>query len=172
MWDTKKRKVNQADVENLTVLGKDVTFKGIIYFEGTVQLDGCIEGEIHSKGVLVVSEHALIRGTISVGTLISSGKIQGTVAASDKVQLLKSAVLIGDMHSPTFSIEEGAYFKGYADRGPLPSADESSKTINTLPNQAIRHDTAGLRLPGSQSGYEQLSHNLAPDELVLRPLPH
>jgi cytoskeletal protein CcmA (bactofilin family) len=133
MWDTKNRKVDQADVENFTVLGKNVTFKGVVYFEGTVQLDGCFEGEIHAKGILVVSEHGVIRGTISVGTLISSGKILGTVAASDKVQLLKSAVQIGDVHSPTFSIEEGAYFKGFADMGPLPSADGSSQNINTLP---------------------------------------
>ena len=151
MWDTKKRKVNQADLENFTVLGKDVRFKGVVHFEGTVQLDGCFEGEIHTKGILVVGEHAVIRGTISVGTLITSGKIQGTVAASDKVQLLKSSVQIGDVQSPTFSIEEGAYFKGFADMGPGRSADELSQNINTLPDQAIRHDTPGLRLPESDS---------------------
>jgi cytoskeletal protein CcmA (bactofilin family) len=172
MWDTKKRKVNQADVENFTVLGKDVTFKGVVHFEGTVQLDSCFEGEIHTKGVLVVGKHAVIRGTISVGTLISSGKILGTIAASDKVQLLKSAVQIGDVRSPMFSIEEGAYFKGFADMGPVPSADESSQNTNTLPDQVIRHDTQGLRLPERESGDEQLSHNLEPDELIHRPLPH
>lgn len=172
MWNTKKRKVNQADVENFTVLGKDVTFKGVVHFEGTVQLESCFEGEIHSKGILVVGEHAVIRGTISVGTLISSGKILGTVTASDKVQLLKSAVQIGDVHSPAFSIEEGAYFKGFADMGPGPSADESSQNINQLPDQAIQQDTEGLRLPESESGYEQLSHDLALDELVHEPIPH
>jgi len=166
MWDTKKQKVNQADVDNVTVLGKNITFKGVVHFEGTVQLESCFEGEIHSKGVLVVGEHAVIRGTISVGTLISGGKIQGTVAASDKVQLLKSAVQIGDVHAPTFSIEEGAYFKGFADMGPIPSADGSSQHLNTLPNQAIRHDTQALHLPEHESDYSQLSHNLPPNELV------
>jgi cytoskeletal protein CcmA (bactofilin family) len=153
MWETKKRKVNQAGAENFTVLGKDVTFKGVVHFEGTVQLDSCFEGEIYTPGVLVVGEHAVIRGTITVGTLISGGKIQGTIAASNKVQLLKSAVQIGDVHSPTFSIEEGAYFKGFADMGQSPSADESLQMINTLPDQAIRHDTADLHLPESESGY-------------------
>ena len=166
MWGTKKQPVNQAGIDNCTVLGKNVTFKGLIYFEGTLQLDSYVEGEIHAKGVLIVSEHAVIRGTISVGTLISSGKIQGTVAASDKVQLLKSAVQIGDVHAPTFSIEEGAYFKGFADMGPIPSADGSSQHINTLPDQAIRHDTQALHLPEHESDYSQLSHDLPPNELV------
>lgn len=166
MWDTKKPKMKQTDAENFTVLGKDVTFKGVVHFEGTVQLDSCFEGEIHTKGILVVGEHAVIRGTVSVGTLVSSGKIQGTVAAVDKVQLLKTAVQIGDVHTPAFSIEAGAYFKGFADMGPGPMADESSQQNNGMPNQVIRHNTASLRLTERESDYKQLAHSLETDELV------
>jgi len=118
MWASKKQNATQSGGEHFTVLGKDVTFKGIVHFEGTVQLDSCFEGEIHTKGVLVVGEHAVIRGTVSVGTLISSGKIYGTVTASDKVQLLKSAVQIGDVKAPLFSVEEGAYFRGHGHGAP------------------------------------------------------
>ena len=70
--------------------------------------------------MLVVGEYGVIRGTITAGTLISNGKIRGNVTASDKVQLLKSAVLIGDVPSPSFSIEEGAHFKGVSDMGTNP----------------------------------------------------
>lgn len=138
MWDTKKRNDHQSDSENFTVLGKDVTFKGVVHFESTVQLDSCIEGEIHTKGMLVVGEHAVIRGTITAGTLISNGKIQGNVTASDKVQLLKSAVLIGDVHAPSFSMEEGAYFKGLADMGASPWVDELTQTTDALPDLTTR----------------------------------
>src|SRR5262249_17958935 len=110
MWDHKKRKDKITETDNFTVLGKDVTFKGVVYFEGTVQLESCFEGEIHTKGVLVVGEHATIRGTITVGTLISGGKIQGNVNATDKVQLLKTARQNWDGHSPTFSKKGGAHF--------------------------------------------------------------
>ncbi|MEQ1846774.1 MAG: polymer-forming cytoskeletal protein [Nitrospira sp.] len=166
MWDTKKPKNKQTDAENFTVLGKDVTFKGIVYFEGTVQLDGCVEGEIHTTGVLVVGEHAEIRGSVSVGTLLSSGKIHGTVAAVNKVQLLKTAVQIGDVHTPAFSIEDGAYFKGFADMGPGPKAEESSQHSKGMPTQAIRRDSASLRLTERESDYKQLAHNVETDELV------
>ena len=167
MWGTKKQPINQAGVDNCIILGKNVTFKGLIYYEGTLHLDSYVEGEIYTNGLLVVSEHAVIRGTISVGTLISSGKIHGTVVASGKVRLLKSAVQIGDVHAPAFSIEEGAYFEGFADRCPAPSTYASSHAINRLPKQAFQHDTTtGLRLLERESDYEQLSHDLASDELV------
>jgi cytoskeletal protein CcmA (bactofilin family) len=166
MWDTKKSKNKQSDAENFTVLGKDVTFKGIVYFEGTVQLDGCVEGEIHTTGVLVVGEHAEIRGTVSVGTLLSSGKILGTVGDVDNVKLITTAVKLGDVHTPAFSIEDGAYFKGFADMGPGPKAEESSQHSNGIPSQAIRHNSAGLRLAERESDYKQLAHNVETDELV------
>lgn len=171
MWESKKQKTTQTSSEHFTVLGKDVTFKGIVHFEGTVQLDSCFEGEIHTKGVLVVGEHAVIRGTVSVGTLISSGKIHGAIAASDKVQLLKSAVQIGDVQAPLFSIEEGAYFKGRTEMGPRPSVDDASEHINALPDQILWQDARNLRLAESESGSKQLSYEQVQEELIHRSVP-
>jgi cytoskeletal protein CcmA (bactofilin family) len=124
VWDNKKRVEHHTDSEAFTILGKDVRFKGVVHFEGTVQLDSCFEGEIHTKGTIVVGEHAVIRGTITAGTLITSGKIQGNVSASGKVQLLKPAVLIGDVQTPSFSMEEGVYFKGFTNMGSHPVVEE------------------------------------------------
>lgn len=132
MWDNKKRTDQHSDNEAFTILGKDVRFKGIVHFEGTVQLDSCFEGEIHTKGTIVVGEHAVIRGTITAGTLITSGKIQGNVAASGKVQLLKPAVLIGDVQTPSFSMEEGVYFKGFTNMGAHPVVDELQQSTLVL----------------------------------------
>lgn len=138
MWETKKRQNHQSDGENFTVLGKDVSFKGIAHFESTVQLDSSFEGEIHAKGTLVVGEHAIIRATITAGTLISSGKIQGNVTACNRVQLLKSAVLIGDVRTPSFSMEDGAYFKGFNDMGSNPWTDEPAQPTEALPGLSTR----------------------------------
>jgi cytoskeletal protein CcmA (bactofilin family) len=135
VWEVKKRTESPSDAGNFTVLGKDVRFKGVVHFEGTVQLDSCFEGEIHTTGILVVGEHVVIRGTLTVGTLISGGKIQGQVTATDKVQLLKSAVHIGNIQSPAFLIEAGAYFKGHVDMGKNPWEEESLQQVDTGQNR-------------------------------------
>jgi cytoskeletal protein CcmA (bactofilin family) len=134
MWDTKKRAGLQSDSESFTVIGKDVIFKGIAHFESTVQLDSNFEGEIHAKGMLVIGEHAVIRATITAGTLVSSGKIHGNVTASTKVHLLKTAVLIGDVRTPSFSMEEGSYFKGFNDMGPSTWIDEPTQPSQSIPD--------------------------------------
>lgn len=171
MWESKKKTEAKTNTEHFTVLGKDVTFKGIVHFEGTVQLDSCFEGEIHTKGVLVVGEHAVIRGTVSVGTLISSGKIHGAITAADKVQLLKTAVQIGDVQAPVFSLEEGAYFRGQTNMGPRPSVDGASDFINALPDQALWENAENCRVPGSNAEPRQLAYDQVQEELIHRSVP-
>lgn len=128
MWEQNpKRKDNSGDSENIALVGRDVRLNGVIHFEGTLRIDGHFEGEIHSKGVLDVGEHAVIKGTINVGALISSGKIKGTITAAEKVQLLKSAILVGEVHSPFFSMEVGAHIQGQIDMGASPWVDEPSQ---------------------------------------------
>ncbi len=126
MWERKKEPVRNG--EYFTVLGKDVVFKGIARFEGTVQLDSRFDGEIYTNGVLVVGEHAAITGTIQAGTVVSSGKIRGDITASEKVQLLKSAVLIGNVQAPSFSMEEGAHFTGFCNMGESPGKEPAQDT--------------------------------------------
>ncbi len=138
MWD-KKRGDTESDNGNFTVLGKDVTFKGIVHFHSTVQLDSSIEGEIHAKGMLVIGENATIRGTIVAETIVTRGKIHGNVTATSKIQLLKPAVVLGDISAPSFSMEEGAFFKGSIDMGSHPVVDELQQTplVLTEPPQRL-----------------------------------
>ncbi len=118
MWSSGDKKSGAlGSDENFTFLGKGVDFKGIVNFEGTVRIDGRLEGEIHTKGTLVVGELATIKGIISAGVLVCSGRINGTISANEKVQLLKPAVVIGDIRTPAISIEDGAHFHGMCDMG-------------------------------------------------------
>jgi len=118
MWAIgEKKSQDGADHENFTFLGKGVDFKGVVNFDGTVRIDGRLEGEIHTTGTLIVGEYAVIKGIISAGTLMTSGKINGTVTATDKIQILKPGILIGDIRTPAISIEDGAHFHGMCDMG-------------------------------------------------------
>src|SRR5438445_10489781 len=109
MW-SKREKGNVYTMngdEPFTFLGKGAQFKGIIHFEGTIRIDGRLEGEIHTKGTLMVGEHAVIEGDISADVVVSGGHINGNFVASEKVQLLPSRVLTGDMKTPVLTVEEG-----------------------------------------------------------------
>ena len=125
MWGEKEKTKREAGFgqEFYTFLGKGVDFKGKAQFEGTVRVDGNFEGEITIDDTLIIGETALIKGTITGGTIVSSGRIEGIITANKKIQLLKPAVLIGDVHTPAFAMEEGVYFQGECDMGAAPNLE-------------------------------------------------
>jgi cytoskeletal protein CcmA (bactofilin family) len=117
MW-SKREKGNVYTMngdEPFTFLGKGAQFKGIIKFEGTIRIDGRLEGEIHTKGTLMVGEHAVIEGDISADVVVSGGHINGNIVASEKVQLLSAGIVTGTIKTPLLSIEEGVRLYGMCD---------------------------------------------------------
>ena len=109
--DEKERKAVGGN-EIIAFLGKGAEFKGVITYQGTVRIDGHVEGEIITEGTVIVGDSAVINAEISAGTVISGGKISGNVTALEKIQLLPSAVLEGSLKAPVLIIEEGVRFNG------------------------------------------------------------
>lgn len=118
MWAFGKNQPGTATgQEDFTFLGKDVVFKGVLTLKGSVRIDGQFEGELHSSGTLTIGEHAVIKGSIKTGSLITNGRIKGDITASEKVMILSPGIVIGDIRTPSISIEPGAHFHGLSDMG-------------------------------------------------------
>ncbi len=96
----------------IAFVGKGVEFKGTIIYSGTVRIDGQLEGEIETDGVLIVGEDASISAKVTAGTVVCQGRITGDVFAKEKVKLLSPAILNGSVTAPLLSIEEGVLFNG------------------------------------------------------------
>ena len=111
-----------------TFLGKGVEFKGEAKFDGSVRIDGHFDGQVVSQDTLIIGEHGVVKGDITCESLICSGKINGNIIASQKVQLLKPAVLVGDVRTPSFSVEEGVLFHGACDMDASGLEDVSSQS--------------------------------------------
>jgi len=123
--------------DDFTFLGKDVVFKGVLTLEGNIRVDGRLEGELRSTGTLIVGEHAVIRGNIMAGILITSGQINGDVIASEKIKILKPGIVIGDIRTPAISIEAGAFFHGLSDMGSAMWSEDRSTTNEQVQNLTV-----------------------------------
>jgi len=138
MWAMRERNPQADELnENFTLLGRGVDFKGIVSFDGTVRVDGRVEGEIRTTGTLIVGEHAVIKGIVSAGVLMNSGKINGTITANEKIQILKPGILVGDIRTPIIAIEEGSHFHGMCDMGANQWHDELPAPIEGQPTLSV-----------------------------------
>ena len=96
----------------IAFLGKETLFRGYLQFEGTVRIDGVLEGEIHSKNTLIVGDGAVITGTVNVGRIVCGGTVNGKVIASESIQFIKPSNIKGEIKTPVLMIEEGVIFNG------------------------------------------------------------
>jgi len=98
---------------NLTAfLGEGTSFKGTLTFEGTVRIDGKLEGEIFTKDTLVVGEGAQVSASIQAGVVEIGGTVHGNITADRKVDIRASGRLYGNISAPSLVIEEGVVFEG------------------------------------------------------------
>ena len=120
-------------------VGKGVEFKGTISYSGTVRIDGYLDGEIHTDGVLLVGEDAVIQAKITAGTIVCKGKITGDVVAKDRVKLRAPAVMNGSVKAPVLSMEDGVLFNG---------ALEMAHGVREIPRDASLHPVGMIMPPG------------------------
>jgi cytoskeletal protein CcmA (bactofilin family) len=106
-----KKKPKQDSIS--TFLGADAGVEGTLTFKGTIRLDGRVGGKILSEdGTVIVGEKAVVDAEISVGIAIVMGTVNGTIAASDRIEVYPPGRINGDIQAPVISIEEGGLFNG------------------------------------------------------------
>jgi cytoskeletal protein CcmA (bactofilin family) len=98
-------------------LGKGSRIEGKLTFEGSVRLDGLIDGEIEAQDTLIVGDNAVINAQISAGTIIIKGKVTGDLAARKRVELRAPGKLTGNITTPSLVIHEGVVFEGHCSMG-------------------------------------------------------
>ncbi len=97
-------------------IGKSVIIKGELSGSEDLYVDGQVEGSIELSGNrLIIGPHGQVRANVNAKGVIVQGKLDGNIRASERAELTKSAIAVGDIVTQRIAIEEGAFFKGKVD---------------------------------------------------------
>ncbi len=97
-------------------IGKSVIIKGELSGSEDLYVDGQVEGSIELSGNrLIIGPHGQVRASVNAKGVIVQGKLDGNIRASERAELTKSAIAVGDIVTQRIAIEEGAFFKGKVD---------------------------------------------------------
>jgi cytoskeletal protein CcmA (bactofilin family) len=103
----------RADIAHI---GKSVIIKGELSGSEDLYVDGEVQGNIELPGhSLIIGPNGRVRAAIHAKDVVIHGKVDGNVRGTQRVELKKSAILVGDLVTQRVVIEDGAYFKGGID---------------------------------------------------------
>jgi len=108
--------MNAPQTTELAHIGKSIVVKGDLSGSEDVYVEGIVEGKIELPNhSLTVGPNGNVKAAVIAKAVVIQGKLDGTVTASDRVQLQKSAVVNGDVTAQHVAIEEGAFLNGKVD---------------------------------------------------------
>ena len=105
-------KKTKEEEEVRAFLGKGAEFTGKLMFNGAVRIDGDFKGSIFGNGTLVIGVGADVEASIKVDQALVSGHVQGEIEVRKSAKIYSTGHFLGDIRTPLFSVEEGAFFEG------------------------------------------------------------
>ncbi|MBI5331019.1 MAG: polymer-forming cytoskeletal protein [Betaproteobacteria bacterium] len=94
-----------------TVIAKGTRITGTIHTDVLLMIDGAVEGEVHSSTDVSVGIHGCFVGTMNAKHILVSGQTEGSITC-DRLEILKSGVVNGDVVLRELTIESGGRFFG------------------------------------------------------------
>jgi cytoskeletal protein CcmA (bactofilin family) len=95
-----------------TTLGKETAFNGVMRFKDSLKIDGSFTGEIVSTGFLYIENGASVTANIRVGSIVIGGIVKGNVEATEKLEMLATGKVFGNIRTAKLKIADGVVFEG------------------------------------------------------------
>ena len=100
-----------------TFLGPKITIDGTVTGSETVLIEGHVKGAINLSGDLRIGTQARVEAKVHARNVTVEGRLNGDVSADDRVELVASSTVDGNIKAPKIVVAEGARFRGNVDMG-------------------------------------------------------
>ncbi|WCL49512.1 bactofilin family protein [Leptospira sp. GIMC2001] len=95
-----------------SIIGEGAEFTGEFRLSGLIRIDGIFKGLIVTDGKVLVGKSGVVDTDIRAKVVVAGGEVRGNIYATERVTLLSSCRLTGDIVTPRLIIEEGVVFQG------------------------------------------------------------
>jgi cytoskeletal protein CcmA (bactofilin family) len=110
-----------------TLIAREASIHGAVRSAGDLHVDGNVSGDIAVEGALFIGKSGSVKGPIEGRSVQLAGRVEGAVRGLERVDVLATGHLEGDVYSPRVTIAEGAYFQGELHMGAAPAPARGAK---------------------------------------------
>ena len=133
--------------QGYSVIHDRLTIRGELDTDGTVRVEGRVEGPTHRVATLIVGAGGFVVGDVEAKDVVVAGQVQGNVHATGRLEIETGASVLGNIVANLMILREGATVHGQVSIGATPPAAVTAPTGN-----ARRLEIANPAAPASASG--------------------
>ena len=93
-------------------IGENTKFHGDILLQGLMRIDGDFAGSVSTDGKVIIGKTGRAECTVRARTVVVGGIVKGNIFATEKVVVLSSGIVLGNISSPRLIVEEGVLLHG------------------------------------------------------------
>jgi cytoskeletal protein CcmA (bactofilin family) len=108
--------------QGYSVIHDRLTIRGELDTDGTVRVEGRVEGPMHRVGTLIVGAGGYVVGDVEAKDVVVAGQIQGNIHATGRLEIEAGASIIGQIRANVMVLREGAAIHGQVSIGATPPA--------------------------------------------------
>ena len=95
-----------------SLIGEGSFFRGDINLKGLLRIDGDFKGTITDGGKVLIGKSGRAEAVIHAGTVVVGGVLKGQITATEKVVILSTGMVIGNIKAPRLLVEDGVILNG------------------------------------------------------------
>ena len=118
------RRAARPAAEGYSVIDDQLSISGDIHTDGTIRVDGSIEGTAHHADTLIIGAGGRVIGNVQAREVVIGGELSGDLIVSGRVEVQKSATVRGDIRAAAVKLEEGGTVHGHVSIHPIASDSE------------------------------------------------
>ena len=120
-----------------SVIDNELTVSGDVRTQGTIRVDGRVEGSLHRADTLIIGAGGTVVGDIEAREVVIGGELRGNLTVSERVEVQATATVTGDIRAAAVHLLEGGKVHGHISIKPLgaeiASIGASHGTSNVAP---------------------------------------
>src|SRR5512145_940827 len=101
----------------ISIIGPGMRVKGDCETEGTLRIEGIVEGTVHAGKAIVVGKNGVVHGDINTRDAVIGGRVVGTVTAESRLELQATCVIEGEIRARRVKLDEGGTVNGQVHMG-------------------------------------------------------
>lgn len=96
----------------ISLIGPGMTVIGDCETEGTLRIEGTVEGSVRTGKAVVIGKDGAVRGDLITQDAVIGGTVNGTIIAESRLELQATSVVEGEIRARRIQLDEGGRLNG------------------------------------------------------------